>query len=54
VEWLKSRQRAGGGWFAPSQAWHSQNLIANAGTAYAVMALQACGETPANAQSAAD
>jgi len=47
VAWLKTQQRAGGGWFTPSQSWHSENLIANAGTAYAVMALQACGETPA-------
>ncbi len=47
VAWLKSHQRQSGRWFTPSQAWHKKNLIANAGTAYAVLALQACGEVPA-------
>jgi squalene-hopene/tetraprenyl-beta-curcumene cyclase len=46
VAWLKSQQRASGRWFTPSQAWHTHNLIANAGTAYAVLALHACGEVP--------
>ena len=46
VAWLKGHQRASGRWFTPSQAWHGQNLIANAGTAYAVLALHACGEIP--------
>ena len=46
VAWLKSHQRESGRWFTPSQAWHTQNLIANAGTAYAVLALHACGEIP--------
>jgi squalene-hopene/tetraprenyl-beta-curcumene cyclase len=46
VEWLKTHQRASGRWFTPSQAWHTQHLIANAGTAYAALALQACGEAP--------
>ena len=46
VAWLKSQQRASGRWFTPSQAWHTHNLIANAGTAYAVLALHACGEIP--------
>ena len=36
----------GARWFTPSQAWHTHNLIANAGTAYAVLALHACGEIP--------
>ncbi|HVC94377.1 MAG TPA: squalene--hopene cyclase [Pirellulales bacterium] len=46
VKWLKGHQRESGRWFTPSQAWHKQHLIANAGTAYAVLALQACGEVP--------
>jgi squalene-hopene/tetraprenyl-beta-curcumene cyclase len=46
VAWLKSQQRESGRWFTPSQAWHTHNLIANAGTAYAVLALHACGEIP--------
>jgi squalene-hopene/tetraprenyl-beta-curcumene cyclase len=46
VAWLKANQRASGRWFTPSQAWHTQNLLANAGTAYAILALHACGEIP--------
>src|SRR5262249_33652637 len=46
VAWLKSHQRESGRWFTPSQSWHTQNLIANAGTAFAVLALDACGEIP--------
>jgi squalene-hopene/tetraprenyl-beta-curcumene cyclase len=44
VAWFKANQRASGRWFTPSQAGHSHNLIANAGTAYAVMALTASPE----------
>ena len=46
LKWLKSNQRASGRWFTPSQAWHTQHLISNAGTAYALLALFACGEIP--------
>ena len=46
LAWLKSNQRASGRWFTPSQAWHTRHLISNAGTAYAVLALFACGEVP--------
>ena len=46
VGWLKANQRASGRWFTPSQAWHTKHLISNAGTSYAVLALQACGEIP--------
>ncbi len=46
LKWLKSNQRASGRWFTPSQASHTQHLISNAGTAYAVLALFACGEVP--------
>jgi squalene-hopene/tetraprenyl-beta-curcumene cyclase len=44
LAWLKSNQRQSGRWFTPSQAWHTRHLISNAGTAYAVLALYACGE----------
>jgi squalene-hopene/tetraprenyl-beta-curcumene cyclase len=46
VAWLKGHQRQSGRWFTPSQGWHTQHLIANAGTAFAVLALHACGEVP--------
>lgn len=43
IGWLKSNQRANGGWFTPSQsnprALHS---ISRAGSSYAILALQAC------------
>ena len=44
VAWLKSNQRVSGRWFTPSLGFHKQHLISNVGTAYAVLALQACGE----------
>ena len=47
IAWLKRNQRVSGRWFTPSQAFHTQHLISNAGTAYAVLALHACGEIPA-------
>lgn len=46
IAWLKNHQRESGRWFTPSQAWHTRHLISNAGTAYAVLALRACGEVP--------
>lgn len=46
ILWLKTNQRESGRWFTPSQAWHTRNLISNAGTAYAILALHACGELP--------
>lgn len=46
VTWLKEHQRASGRWFTPSQGWHTQHYISNAGTAYAILALHACGEIP--------
>jgi squalene-hopene/tetraprenyl-beta-curcumene cyclase len=42
IAWLKSHQRQSGRWFTPSQSWHTQNLISNAGSAYAILALEAC------------
>jgi squalene-hopene/tetraprenyl-beta-curcumene cyclase len=44
VEWIKGHQRASGRWFTPSQSWHTQHYISNAGNAYVIMALEACGE----------
>lgn len=44
LAWLKSHQRESGRWFTPSQSWHTKNFISNAGTGYAILALQACGE----------
>ncbi|MBC7855055.1 MAG: squalene--hopene cyclase [Pirellulaceae bacterium] len=46
ITWLKEHQRASGRWFTPSQSWHTQHYISNAGTAYAILALHACGEIP--------
>ena len=46
VIWLKEHQRASGRWFTPSQSWHTQHYISNAGSAYAILALHACGEIP--------
>ncbi|MGE0375298.1 MAG: squalene--hopene cyclase [Planctomycetaceae bacterium] len=46
VAWLKTNQRASGRWFTPSQSWSTQHYISNAGTAYCVLALHACGEIP--------
>jgi squalene-hopene/tetraprenyl-beta-curcumene cyclase len=47
LTWLKENQRESGRWFTPSQAAHTRHLISNAGTAYAVLALDACGEVRA-------
>jgi squalene-hopene/tetraprenyl-beta-curcumene cyclase len=48
VAWLKANQRASGRWFTPSlNTYTTQHLPSNSGTAFAVLALQACGEIPA-------
>ncbi len=44
IAWLKSNQRASGRWFTRSPGGSKQNLHSNAGTAFAVLALHACGE----------
>lgn len=44
VAWLKANQRASGRWFTPAQSWSTQHYISNAGNAYVIMALAACGE----------
>lgn len=43
VQWLKSNQRASGRWFTRSVNQDAAHPITNAGTAFAVMALRACG-----------
>ncbi|MDB5338582.1 MAG: hypothetical protein JWN70_4201 [Planctomycetaceae bacterium] len=42
VEWLKKNQRESGRWFTHSLKKESQHFISHAGTAFAVMAIQAC------------
>ena len=44
VRWLKTNQRESGRWFTPSPTLNRNHYISNAGTAFAVMALAACGE----------
>ncbi|NND95805.1 MAG: squalene--hopene cyclase [Pirellulaceae bacterium] len=44
VGWLRCNQRASGKWFTRSPVNDCGNLISNVGSAYAVLALQACGE----------
>ena len=47
IDWLKANQRASGRWFTPTLSINTlQNLPSNSGTAFAVLALQACGEIP--------
>ena len=43
VAWLRANQRESGRWFSRSVNNDKYHFIANAGTAYAVMALDACG-----------
>jgi squalene-hopene/tetraprenyl-beta-curcumene cyclase len=49
VAWLLANQRASGRWFTRSINNDKQHYIANAGTAFAVLALQACGVAVAEA-----
>jgi squalene-hopene/tetraprenyl-beta-curcumene cyclase len=44
VAWLKTNQRASGRWFTRSLNKDNEHFISHAGSAYAVMALAACGE----------
>jgi squalene-hopene/tetraprenyl-beta-curcumene cyclase len=46
LAWLKSNQRESGRWFVPSFNKRSNHVLSNSGTAFAVLALQACGEVP--------
>jgi squalene-hopene/tetraprenyl-beta-curcumene cyclase len=45
VAWLKANQRASGRWFTRSLNNDKAHYVTNAGTAFAVLALDACGET---------
>jgi squalene-hopene/tetraprenyl-beta-curcumene cyclase len=45
IKWLKTHQRASGRWFTRSMKQDSMHYITNSGTAYAILALAACGET---------
>ncbi len=44
VAWLKGNQRASGRWFHPTLSNRPNNVLSNTATAWAVLALQACGE----------
>jgi squalene-hopene/tetraprenyl-beta-curcumene cyclase len=44
VAWLRTHQRASGRWFTRSATRDTTHYISNAGTAFAVLALAACGE----------
>jgi len=46
IAWLHANQRESGKWFTRSPVNECGNLISNVGSAYAVLALQACGELP--------
>lgn len=46
IDWLHKNQRESGKWFTRSPVNECRNLISNVGSAYAVLALQACGELP--------
>ncbi len=46
VHWILSNQRESGKWFTRSPVNDARNLISNTGSAYAILALQACGELP--------
>lgn len=45
IQWLKTHQRASGRWYTRSPNKDSKHFITYEGTAFAVMALAACGET---------
>jgi len=45
IRWLKTNQRASGRWFTRSMDKDSRQFITHSGTAYAILALAACGET---------
>ncbi|MFT5466409.1 MAG: squalene-hopene/tetraprenyl-beta-curcumene cyclase [Verrucomicrobiales bacterium] len=46
IKWLFANQRESGKWFTQSPVNDAGNLISNTGSAFAVLALQACGELP--------
>lgn len=46
IQWIYANQRENGMWFTESPVNDAGNLMSNAGSAYVVLALQACGELP--------
>jgi squalene-hopene/tetraprenyl-beta-curcumene cyclase len=46
IHWLKTHQRQSGRWFVPSLSKRPNHVLSNSGTAWAVLALAACGELP--------
>jgi squalene-hopene/tetraprenyl-beta-curcumene cyclase len=46
IEWILTHQRQSGKWFTRSPVVEARNLISNAGSAFDVLALQACGKLP--------
>ncbi|NNE91648.1 MAG: terpene cyclase/mutase family protein [Verrucomicrobiales bacterium] len=46
IGWIKANQRESGKWFTRSPVVEAQHLISNIGSAYVILALQACGELP--------
>ncbi len=46
IAWLFANQRESGKWFTRSPVNEARNLISNVGSAYAILALQSCGELP--------
>jgi squalene-hopene/tetraprenyl-beta-curcumene cyclase len=46
LAWLLSHQRESGRWFTRSPVVYARNLISNAGSAFDILALQACGKFP--------
>lgn len=50
LKWLKANQRESGRWFNPSLNNRPNNVLSNSGTAYAILALEACGELPERAR----
>ena len=46
IQWIKANQRESGKWFTRSPVVEARNLISNVGSAYVILALQACGELP--------
>lgn len=46
IAWLRANQRSSGRWFNQSLVGRKFNVLSNAATCWAVLALEACGQTP--------
>ena len=46
IKWIRANQRESGKWFTQSPVNDAGNLISKVGSAYVILALQACGELP--------